>query len=397
MAPTTPRKRPTRSSARARQDQSESSTSPPDSRTGSRHTPVSRRPVRASTTATKGSPISPTSGLGPTRRGAAGKMGGANPRHQPSASPPTGSPGGSPPAPSDNRLLPVTRSRTTPRRVPSAATTKPNLRDYTDSEEEDEDSDGGVVDSEKGGRGNGRKPAGSDEEEYDVIDKDGRTNQPLATQPTNSSSSPGPKNPLRKGTPQKTVIEDDDGSMEEDDEEDEEEVDDNVEEEVEDENDEDDGMDEDVAQDSNNEESKKKVMTKEELALKRSENARRRKFQTMKKIEQDQMDTINRLLKKQASKRSRKDDADQDGDEVEAQTAFPQDIRLVVRPDLSLLAIPMDCIVLSSINLSTRPAPRAVPLCSFKPCTQTKKYTHPNKSFNACSLDHYKMLLAADP
>ncbi|RKP36411.1 hypothetical protein BJ085DRAFT_22449 [Dimargaris cristalligena] len=141
-------------------------------------------------------------------------------------------------------------------------------------------------------------------------------------------------------------------------------------------------------------ESKKKVMTKEELALKRSENARRRKFQTMKKIEQDQMDTINRLLKKQASKRSRKDDADQ---VIEAQTAFPQDIRLVVRPDLSLLAIPMDCIVLSSINLSTRPAPRAVPLCSFKPCTQTKKYTHPNKSFNACSLDHYKMLLAADP
>ncbi|KAJ1657519.1 INO80 complex subunit B, partial [Dispira simplex] len=58
-------------------------------------------------------------------------------------------------------------------------------------------------------------------------------------------------------------------------------------------------------------ESKRRVMTEDEIALKRSENTRRRKFQTMKKLEQEQMDTINRLLKKQASKRSRKDEMDQ--------------------------------------------------------------------------------------
>lgn len=50
---------------------------------------------------------------------------------------------------------------------------------------------------------------------------------------------------------------------------------------------------------------KKKLLTQEEEQLKRSEVARRRKNQSIQRAEKDKADTINRLLKKQASKSKR--------------------------------------------------------------------------------------------
>lgn len=47
----------------------------------------------------------------------------------------------------------------------------------------------------------------------------------------------------------------------------------------------------------------KPILTEEELALKKSENARKRKNQNEKKLDEEKQETINRLLNKQASKR----------------------------------------------------------------------------------------------
>lgn len=47
----------------------------------------------------------------------------------------------------------------------------------------------------------------------------------------------------------------------------------------------------------------KPALTAEELALKKSENARKRKNQTEKKLDEEKQETINRLLNKQAGKR----------------------------------------------------------------------------------------------
>ncbi|KAK7202387.1 PAPA-1-like conserved region-domain-containing protein [Myxozyma melibiosi] len=55
-----------------------------------------------------------------------------------------------------------------------------------------------------------------------------------------------------------------------------------------------------------NEGTKKKIYTEEELMLRRTETARRRKNLSEKRREEEKMDTINRLLKKQAPKRKGK-------------------------------------------------------------------------------------------
>ena len=65
---------------------------------------------------------------------------------------------------------------------------------------------------------------------------------------------------------------------------------------------------------------RKKHLTEEEQTLKRSEVARRRKNQSIERAEKDKQDTINRLLKKQASK-SRRVIKDDGTDEKESGTA----------------------------------------------------------------------------
>ncbi|KAK9311258.1 PAPA-1-like conserved region-domain-containing protein [Lipomyces starkeyi] len=52
-----------------------------------------------------------------------------------------------------------------------------------------------------------------------------------------------------------------------------------------------------------NEGTKKRIFTEDELMLRRTETARKRKNLSEKRREEEKMDTINRLLKKQAPKR----------------------------------------------------------------------------------------------
>ena len=69
-----------------------------------------------------------------------------------------------------------------------------------------------------------------------------------------------------------------------------------------------------------NEAQKKKHLTAEEYAARRAEMARRRKNLSEKRNEEEKMDTINRLLKKQAPKRRRRADASEalgDGEDGE--------------------------------------------------------------------------------
>ncbi|KAG2172458.1 hypothetical protein INT44_006631 [Umbelopsis vinacea] len=71
---------------------------------------------------------------------------------------------------------------------------------------------------------------------------------------------------------------------------------------------------------------KKKHLTVEEQALRRSEVARRRKNQSIQRAEKDKADTINRLLKKQASKSKKaiKDDGGDGTDSAIGENGRPQ-------------------------------------------------------------------------
>lgn len=94
--------------------------------------------------------------------------------------------------------------------------------------------------------------------------------------------------------------------------------------------------------------SRKKKLSETELQLRRSETARRRRNQSEKKLEDDKIETINRLLKKQAGKVRGKDKTD--GDTPEEDTKKPRDIpanhpqpyfRYVNRAEKSVLAVPL--------------------------------------------------------
>ncbi|WFD06367.1 hypothetical protein MVES1_001712 [Malassezia vespertilionis] len=92
--------------------------------------------------------------------------------------------------------------------------------------------------------------------------------------------------------------------------------------------------------------SKRAKLTETELALRRSETARRRRNQSEKKLEDDKIETINRLLKKQVGKvRSGKHQTD---DELHADA--PRDMRAnyplpmfryISRAENSVLAVPL--------------------------------------------------------
>ncbi|WFD47529.1 hypothetical protein GLX27_002181 [Malassezia furfur] len=93
------------------------------------------------------------------------------------------------------------------------------------------------------------------------------------------------------------------------------------------------------------ESTKRQKLSETELALRRSETARRRRNQSEKKLEDDKIETINRLLKKQAGKVRGKDRGDDTPDTHEAR-ARPRDsgplpmFRYISRADGALLAVP---------------------------------------------------------
>lgn len=88
--------------------------------------------------------------------------------------------------------------------------------------------------------------------------------------------------------------------------------------------------------------SKKSKLTESEIALRKSEMSRRRRNQTEKKLEDDKIETINRLLKKQVTRRSNREkagqedsEADMEDDEttgiVEKKVVDPRQVRLELK------------------------------------------------------------------
>ncbi|KAJ1767350.1 INO80 complex subunit B [Coemansia sp. RSA 1843] len=171
-------------------------------------------------------------------------------------------------------------------------------------------------------------------------------------------------------------------------------------------------------------ESKRSKFSAEEVALRKSEHARRRKFQSMQRAEQLKNDTINRLLNKQTSKGRNKvsedaetratsaDDADDDGDDVPDRIRYTQRVGLLGGDGATKQADGRDssvCIeyalslpkgtTLNTVIPSATPKgfvpnyPPPAPACSVQGCNQKKKYSV--NSHAACSLEHWRILTTA--
>ncbi|EDU48339.1 PAPA-1 conserved region [Pyrenophora tritici-repentis] len=104
-----------------------------------------------------------------------------------------------------------------------------------------------------------------------------------------------------------------------------------------------------------NEAQKKKHLTAEEHAMRRAEMARRRKNLSEKRNEEEKLDTINRLLKKQPPKRGRKALQDEDGqeEEPEPERANPLFVRYIQNAKGTQLAVPDEWLQAPVGNLFT--------------------------------------------
>ncbi|EXX55233.1 Ies2p [Rhizophagus irregularis DAOM 197198w] len=139
---------------------------------------------------------------------------------------------------------------------------------------------------------------------------------------------------------------------------------------------------------------KKKHMTEEEIALKKSEIARRRKHQSIQRAEQDKMDTINRLLKKQTTKRRTKDQEDTDSvhnDTNSSSILPPSSFHYVNNAEGATLSIPAGVEI--PIRFGKGPKyPPPIPDCAFPGCNVPKKYRSVKTFEYACSMDHLHKL-----
>lgn len=140
------------------------------------------------------------------------------------------------------------------------------------------------------------------------------------------------------------------------------------------------------------EESRKKHLTEEELALRRSETARKRKHQSQQKAEKDKIETINRLLKKQASKKSRADQQKESHQDLERPASPPKFIRYISSSGGSTLSFPEEALHLLEEFKQVANYPPTKPLCMVENCNKPTKYRHPKTQKVSCSLDHYRLL-----
>ncbi|CDS03728.1 hypothetical protein LRAMOSA01129 [Lichtheimia ramosa] len=144
---------------------------------------------------------------------------------------------------------------------------------------------------------------------------------------------------------------------------------------------------------------KKHVLTEEEQTLRRSEVARRRKNQSIQRAEKDKEDTINRLLKKQASKSRKviKEDANDEKDTKAPKRAMPPDtIKYVNDAKGSLLIIPSIVPVEQVFgHPPTKSSSSSSPsTCQVDGCNASKKYVASKSGKAVCSLEHYKLVEA---
>lgn len=89
----------------------------------------------------------------------------------------------------------------------------------------------------------------------------------------------------------------------------------------------------------------KKVFTEEELSMRRAEMARRRRNLSEKRNEEVKMETINKLLKKQAPKTNRRNATGYDTPDSESQRADPLYVRWVSTKDGNRIGVPDDMII----------------------------------------------------
>ncbi|KAI9483546.1 MAG: PAPA-1-like conserved region-domain-containing protein [Benjaminiella poitrasii] len=141
---------------------------------------------------------------------------------------------------------------------------------------------------------------------------------------------------------------------------------------------------------------KKKQLTQEEEQLRKSEVARRRKNQSIQRAEKDKADTINRLLKKQASKSKRIiEDTAEDKEtphEKLKRLEDPNRLRYVNTSKESTLSIP-NVFTVDQIFGGHRSSVSLTPKkCQVKGCSKDRKYTTKKSGKYACSLEHYKIV-----
>ncbi|KAI8327609.1 PAPA-1-like conserved region-domain-containing protein [Blakeslea trispora] len=142
---------------------------------------------------------------------------------------------------------------------------------------------------------------------------------------------------------------------------------------------------------------KKKQLTEEEEQLKKSEVARRRKNQSIQRAEKDKADTINRLLKKQASKSKRViEDNTEDKEtahEKLKRLEDPNRLRYINSAQGSQLSIPT-IFTLDKVfgTHQTHPTPSLAKQCQVTGCSKSRKYTAKKSGKFVCSLEHYKMV-----
>ncbi|KAI7882901.1 hypothetical protein K492DRAFT_175824 [Lichtheimia hyalospora FSU 10163] len=142
---------------------------------------------------------------------------------------------------------------------------------------------------------------------------------------------------------------------------------------------------------------KKNILTEEEQTLRRSEVARRRKNQSIQRAEKDKEDTINRLLKKQASKSRKviKDDANEEKDTKAPKRVMPPDtIKYVNDAKGSVLMIPSIVAVEQVFGHPPRKSSSSPSICQVDGCNASKKYVASKSGKAVCSLEHYKLVEA---
>jgi INO80 complex subunit B len=129
--------------------------------------------------------------------------------------------------------------------------------------------------------------------------------------------------------------------------------------------------------------------------LKKSEVARRRKNQSIQRAEKDKADTINRLLKKQASKTKRVIDETDDKEtahEKLKRLEDPHRLRYINTAKGSQLNIPTVYSMDKVFGQLTKPPAITQKCCQVEGCSRIRKYTASKSGKYVCSLEHYKLV-----
>ncbi|KAI8909936.1 hypothetical protein DFJ77DRAFT_111458 [Powellomyces hirtus] len=136
--------------------------------------------------------------------------------------------------------------------------------------------------------------------------------------------------------------------------------------------------------------SKRKIFTEEEMALRKSETARRRKHQAHARAEEAKHATIQKLLTKQVNKKKTKDeDTSPMKEDVD-----PTQIRYIQTSQMSTLSFPQHLLDSEPFLLAPAGGNAEYPLqklCSIPGCSKPKKYRHISAEMDVCGMNHFRV------